>query len=295
MPDWSDYRYFLALAHAGTLAAAARKLGVEHTTVSRRVAALESALGTKLFVRTPDGFVLTTAGEHALPRIEEAAKAIEGVENRVAGEDADLRGKVRLTASDSFSGFILKRLGPMRARHPEIVVEFLTGNQFYDLARREADLAIRIAPALKGELIGRKVAECGWGVYAAEAYLARVDAPLTTGLSGHEVIAYDADHAFYPGAEWLSANAREASVVMHGNNIISVLNAATIGLGIAALPCFLADVEPTLRRAFPEIIATRPMWLVVHPDLARVARVRVVMDSIIEMMSAEASLLAGRR
>jgi DNA-binding transcriptional LysR family regulator len=294
--DWSDYRYFLALARAGTLAGAARELGVEHTTVSRRIAALEGALGAKLFVRTPDGFVLTAAGEDALPRIEEAARAIEAVESRVGGEDSELRGKVRITASDAFSGFILRRLGPLRVRYPEVVVEFLTGNQFYDLARREADLAVRIAPRLATpDLIGRKIADCGWGLYATESYLARVDRPLSDGFPGHDVIAYDAEHAFYPGAEWLAANAGGANVVMQGNNIVAVLNAATIGVGIAALPCFLADVEATLRRVRPDVIASRPMWLVVHPDLAKVARVRVVMDCVVEMMAAEAALLSGRQ
>jgi DNA-binding transcriptional LysR family regulator len=193
---------------------------------------------------------------------------------------------------------MLKRLGSLRARYPEIVVEFLTANQFFDLARREADLAVRVAPALTGDLVARKLADCGWALYASASYLERASVAGTSeadGLSGHEVIAYDQEHAFYPGAQWLEANARGATIVMRGNTIISVLNAATVGMGIATLPCFLGDAEPMLRRTQPAVIASRPMWLVVHPDLVRVARVRAAMDWVIEIMTADARLLSGER
>ncbi|HSN28125.1 MAG TPA: LysR family transcriptional regulator [Kofleriaceae bacterium] len=292
MAEWSDYRYFLALARAGTLAAAARDLGVEHTTVSRRIAALETALGTKLFVRTPDGFVLTAAGSSTLPRIEEAAKAIEAVEMKVAGEDAELRGTVRVTASHAIAGFLMKRLAPFRQRHPEIVIEFLTGNQMFDLARREADLALRVTASLSGDLIARKVGEAGWGVFATAHYLA-THPRVEDGLPGHEIISYDTPHAVYPGQQWLDANARKATTVMRGNDIVSVLNAVLTGAGAGTVPCFIGDAEKTLARVVPHVIASRPIGLVVHPDLAKVARVRATMDFLIELATAEAKLLAG--
>jgi DNA-binding transcriptional LysR family regulator len=292
MPEWSDYRYFLALARAGTLAGAARDLGVEHTTVSRRIAALETALGTKLFVRTPDGFVLTTAGTATLPRIEEAAKAIEAVERCVAGEDGELRGTVRVTASNAIAGFILKRLGPLRERHPGIVVEFLTGNQMFDLSRREADLAVRASASLSGDLIARKLCDAGWAAYATQDYLDS-HPPIEDGLAGQVVIAYDDAHAFYPGQQWIAASASRAAIAMRGNDIISVLNATLTGVGIGTMPCLVGDAEPTLKRAVPQLIARYPLWLVVHPDLAKVARVRATMDFLIELATKEAALLAG--
>ena len=262
--------------------------------MSRRIAALETALGTKLFVRTPDGFVLTAAGAETLPRIEQAAKAIEAVELRVGGEDAELRGTVRVTTSHSIAGFLLKRLGPLRERHPGIVVEFLTGNQMFDLARREADLAVRAADTLSGDLIARKLCEVGWGVYATEHYIAS-HPPVEDGFPGHEVIAYDAAHSFYPGQQWLDGNAKRATVAMRGNDIVSVLNATLVGVGMGTVPCFIGDAEPTLRRVIPDLIATRTLWLVVHPDLVKVARVRATMDYMIELAARDAALLTGVR
>ena len=294
MPEWSDYRYFLALARAGTLAGAARDLGVEHTTVSRRIAALESALGTKLFTRTPDGFVLTAAGVETLPRIEQAAKAIEAVELHVGGEDAELRGTVRVTASNALAGFLLKRLGPLRQRHPGIVVEFLTGNRMFDLARREADLAMRVATTLSGDLIARKLSDLGWGLYATQSYVDN-HPPVEDGLPGHEVIGYDASHAIYPGQQWLETHATKATVAMRGNDIVSVLNVTLVGFGMGTMPCFVGDAEPTLRRVIPDLIATRSLWLVAHPDLVKIARVRATMDYLIELAASEAALLTGAR
>ena len=292
MPEWSDYRYFLALARAGTLAGAARDLGVEHTTVSRRIAALESALGAKLFVRTPDGFVLTAAGSDALPRIEAAAKAIEAVELRVTGEDAELSGTVRVTTSHALAGFLLKRLGPLRERHPGILVEFLTSNQMFDLARREADLALRAATSLSGDLIARKLCELGWGLYATHHYLDS-HPPVADDFDGHKVIGYDATHAVYPGQQWLETHAKRAAVAMRGNDIVSVLNATLVGVGMGTMPCFIGDAEPTLRRVLPGIIATRTLWLVAHPDLVKVARVRATMDFLIELAARDIALLTG--
>jgi DNA-binding transcriptional LysR family regulator len=293
--DWNDLRYFLAVRRAGSLAGAARALKVEHSTVSRRLAALEEALGAKLFLRGPDGFTSTPAGDALAPHAEAMEAAAQAVTRKVAGGDERASGTVRLTTSEVFSGFVVKRLGPLRARHPDLLVEVLSGNNPYDLSKGEADVAIRIMTTNDPDLRVRKLADCGWSLYAAKGYVDHRGAPPSPGrLAGHDVIGFDETLAKVPGALWLDAHAEGARVVMRASSIMSVLNACLAGMGVSVLPCLLGDVEPTLVRLAPAILGARPMFLVVHPDRATVARVRVVMDYIAEIMAAESKLLEGR-
>jgi DNA-binding transcriptional LysR family regulator len=292
--DWNDLRYFLAVRRAGTLAGAARALKVEHSTVSRRLAALEEALGVRLFLRGPDGFTSTPAGDQIAPLAESMESAVTAIDRQVAGGDERVEGTVRLTTSEVFSGFVVRRLGRLRARHPELLVEVLSGNQPLDLAHGEADLALRIMPTNDPDLLARKVVDCGWAMYAAAGYVEQRGAPPSAeDLAGHDVLGFDDTMAAVPGAKWLAAHGAGAHVVLRGNSIMSVLNACLAGMGVTVLPCFLGDGEPTLVRVAPAVLGSRPMFLVVHPDLARVARVRVVMDFIVEIMTEEATHLRG--
>jgi DNA-binding transcriptional LysR family regulator len=294
--DWNDLRYFLAVRRAGSLAGAARALKVEHSTVSRRLAALEDALGAKLFLRGPDGFTSTPAGDKLATHAESMEAAATAIDRQVTGGDERVDGTVRLTTSEVFSGFVVKRLGALRARHPDLVVEVLSGNQAFDLARGEADVALRIMATSDPELLVRKLVDCGWAMYAARGYVEQRGLPASPeDLAGHDIIGFDDTLAKVPGALWLEAHGAGARVVLRGNSIMAVLNACLAGLGVTVLPCFLGDVEPTLARLAPKHLGTRPMYLVVHPDRARVARVRVVMDFVAEIMSAEAQLLNGAR
>ena len=292
--DWNDVRYFLAVARAGSLAGAARTLKVEHSTVGRRLDAFERALGARLFLRGPTGFQLTTTGTQLLPLAENVERAIEALSRQGSGDDGRLEGTVRLTTSEVMSGFLMKSMLALRAQHPALRIEILSGNRTFDLARGEADLAVRIAPTSQPDLIVRTLAVCAWALYAATTYAERCgllsDA---TALAGHDIIGFDESLANVPGALWLSQHAVGASFPLRANSIIAALNAAHAGVGIAAIPCFLADREPTLRRLSPTIIGTRDVFLVVHPDALRVARVRAVMDFLIELFKNERDFLAG--
>jgi DNA-binding transcriptional LysR family regulator len=292
--DWNDLRYLLAVRRAGTLGAAARSLGVEHTTVGRRLAALESALGAKLVVRGPDGVTLTDAGENVLPLVEEMERAALAIEARASGQDERMEGSVRVTTSEGFTGFLVKRLVPLRDLHPKLVVEVLSGNAALDLARREADFAVRMVKTTAPDLVERKIGSVGWGLYAAEAYVAR-KGPLasTTDLRGHDVVGYGDALANVPGAKFLSEHGEGTNVVMRGNSIVSVLNAVSVGMGLGAVPCFLAANEPTLRRLTPDVLAERDVWLVYHPEVAKIARVRAVLDFVIEAIKTDRELLRG--
>lgn len=292
--DWSDLRYFLAVARAKSLAGAARSLEVEHTTVSRRVAALEAALGVKLFTRGPDGYALTSAGAAIVGSAEQIEEAARCVVRRVAGEDERVDGTVRLTTSEGLSGFLVKRLAPLRARHPDLLVEVLVGNRAFDLMRGEADLALRFSSTDQGDLIVRKLATVGWSIYASQGYLATRPAPPSPEeLTGHDVIGFDDAMAGIPGARWLADHGAGTRVILRGNSIVSVLNACIVGMGVAVLPCFLGDDESTLCRLSRRVLNARDLSLVVHPDLARVARVRVVLDYLAEITAADATLLRG--
>lgn len=294
--DWNDLRYFLAVHRERTLAGAARNLRVQHSTVGRRLEVLEAALGAILFTRTPDGFVLTAAGTEVLRFAEEAERALVLVERRARASDERIEGIVRLTASEAFSAFLVRRLGVLRELHPQLVVEILSGNRSFDLARGEADLALRIAATTQSELTCKHVGDAAWSMYASENYIARRGLPSSaTDLAGHEVIGYDESLAQVPGAIWLAQHADGAQLIMRGNSIISVLNAALVGMGVAVVPCFLADPEPTLRRLVPEVLGSREIWLVFHPDVARIPRVRRVIDFVTETIRQSTSLLRGER
>ena len=292
--DWNDLRYFLAVCRAGTLAGAARSLRVRHSTVGRRLDALEAGLAVSLFTRTPDGFVLTEAGAGVLPLAEDAERAVVAIERRVAGGDARIEGIVRLTASEAFNGFLVRQLGALHERHPGLIVEILSGNRSLDLMRGEADIALRLAATTQPELICKRIGDAGWSVYAAESYLARRGTPPSLDdLSAHDIVGFDETMANTPGALWLNAHAGGARVVLRGNSIVAVLNAAIVGMGVAVLPCFLAGAEPNLRRLTDEVVGTREIWLVYRPDVMGIARIRAVIDFVTEVIRREATTLRG--
>lgn len=280
--DWNDLRYFLAVARAGNLAGAARDLKVEHTTVSRRLAALERDLDAKLFQRGAHGFSLTSAGERIREHAEAMERAAEAV-LRAARDDAKIEGVVRLTTSEAMSGFLVRRFGALRARFPGLVVEVLSGNERFDLSRGEADFAVRSMATADPELKVRKLASMPWGLYAAAGYCALRGRPRSArDLAGHDLIGYEKGMRETPGALWLAEHGAGAQVVMQGNSIMSALNAALAGMGIAAVPDFLAAGESTLERVAAETVGQRDVYLVYHPDRAAIPRVRAVIDFVIE-------------
>jgi DNA-binding transcriptional LysR family regulator len=294
VPDWNDFRYFLAIARAGSLAGAARELGVEHTTVGRRLSALEAELGARLFLRGADGLVPTKAGLEILPLTEEIAARFEAIDRRVSGDDARIEGTVRFAVSEAMSGYFVKHFAGLRERHCGLVVQISSGNQASDLMRGEADLAVRARDVTEPDLVVRKVACAGWSLYAASDYVARRGTPpAPEDLRGHDIIGFDDSLANTPGGLWLQAHTAGTNVVMRGNSIIAALNATLCGMGVGALPCFLGEGEPVLRRLTPRVLGTRDIYLVVHPDLARVARVRAVMDFVVDLFARDAAAWAG--
>src|SRR6266851_5549803 len=265
MPDWSDLRFFLELARTGTLAAAGRKLGVDNTTVGRRLAALEHDLGSKLFARTPDGLVLTAAGEAIRTAGEEMEHAVLRGEQRALGADRKLSGQVRLATTEMLGEMVvLPALRSLHARHPQIRVDLVTGTGRLDVARREADVALRYARPESGDLVARRAGMVAFGVYASKTYLA--------------------------------AHGRPARVVLRTNSTLMLLQAVRLGIGIGSLPCCLARPDPDLERVPAGAPAELDeVWLVVHPDVQRTSRMRAVIEALEARMADVAAELSGSR
>ena len=294
--DWNDLRYFLAVCRAGTLVGAARSLGVRHSTVGRRIEALEAALGAKLFAHTPEGFVPTAAGSEIAPLADEAERAVMAIERRAAGGDKRVDGIVRIATSEAFSGFLVRRLSLLQVQHPTLTVEVLTGNASLDLTHREADLAIRFVETTEADLTCKILCDVGWSLYASEAYLGRAgDQPNPTDLAGQQIIGFDETMARSPGAIWLDEHKAGARVVIRCNSLMAALNAGIAGMGVTVLPCFLGDAEPGLRRLTGEVLATRPIWVVFHRDVGQIRRVRTVIDFVSTIVGREAAKFRGEQ
>ena len=293
--DRGELETFLAVAaHAG-VGKAAQALGVHHSTALRQLASLEARAGAKLFERLPTGYRLTDAG-HALLETGERLKAgLADFETRLASCDAGLAGAVRVTTSDGVATALLPRwLAGFAARHPEIEVQVSVANTIVDLAERAVDVALRPARRPSGNMVGRKAATIRYSLYASRDYVhrhGRLD-PQRPDFTGHTIVGYDAALGFFSTAEWLERTAGAARVAARCDHLNAMLALAQAGVGIAALPCFMADgalvrlIEP------PEAVSTG-LWLLTHPELRRMGRIRAFLDYMWDAVRADPALLAG--
>ena len=277
--DWNDLPYFLAVAREGSLAAAARYLGVNHSTVFRRINALETRLAARLFDRRPEGYTLTPAGERALRIAERASDSVDEFERSLAGQDIRPTGEVRLTAPANIAGAYVAPLLPgFAARHPGIRLNLAVSDTDYDLSRREADLALRATPAPPGHLVGRRVAEIPWMVCAGSAYLERADAPKNMrDLEAHPLIGADIRVRHVSALGWLMSRYPPEAFVATCDSLNTMAAMVIAGTGVAILP---AD---QVREGLVQLFRLEPphsagLWLLTHPDLRSVARVRALSD-----------------
>jgi len=288
--DWNDLRFFLRAAQAGTLAGAARAMGVDHSTIGRRLAALERTLGAPLVIRAPDGLHLTPLGASLVPLVEEVDRAVLAVHGRASQRHA----RVRLAMPTGFTGLFSANLERLRSAHPHLTLELLTGARPVDLKRGEADLAIRSGPVLDQELIVRPLGESGWSLYAAPAYLARHPPPADLDdLRGHDIIGFDLTLSEVPAAKWIEQRTRGATVVLRSREMADMQAAALSGAGLALLPCLGANEQAGLVRLTPHVLATRQLTLV-YPREARLAQpVQAVIRFVLDVMHDNAARIAG--
>jgi len=291
---WDDLRYLLAIARASSLNGAARALGVNHSTVFRRLNALEEQLGVRLFERLPDGYVPTIEGEEIRRHAETIEASVHALERAVAGRDFKLSGEIRITtapnlAADYLAGYV----ADFRVLHPEIRVEIAASDSAYDLARREADLALRATVRPPEYLVGRRVVASTWHVCASRGYLAGREPPRTMAeLAGHALVGPDRAFMRVPMFDWMRNHFPDAQFVAFANDLITMRALTLTGMGIAFLPNDQSHAD--LVHLFPvEPAYIGSLWLLTHPDLRHVARIQVFMDYLAERLRADPRLVAA--
>jgi DNA-binding transcriptional LysR family regulator len=291
--DWNDLRSFLAVARAGRLTAAAARLGVDHSTLSRRIAALEHALKAKLFDRSPAGYTPTHAGDGLLGLAEEMERLALRARETVGGSAASIEGVVRIGSPEGFgSYFLAPRIAPLKARHPGLIVQLVAAPAVFSLARRDADIAVSPSRPPSGRLNVSRLTDYDLALYAAPSYLAGAP-PIASlaDLSHHLFVSYIGDLLHFPELDFQHQVAPEGTVSLESSNLVAQLRATLAGAGLCILPAFLAREEPGLVRVLPgEVILTRSLWLIVHQDLAELARVKAVVHFIREMAEGERAL-----
>ena len=275
LANWDDLRVFLAVARAGSLSGAARSLGVNHSTVFRRIAGFEETLGVRLFERLPTGYALTPAGEETLGIVERIEADVTTLDRTVTGQDLRLSGTVRITATDMLAFWLLPdHLRRIRKDYPGIELEIVVGNETLNLSRRETDIALRIGNTPPETLVGGRGGRLDFAIYGAPDYCA---AHTGADLAQHDWIGFDSAHTpltrqferFLPGVR----------PAVRSNSVACAVRLAKTGLGLAVLPCAIADLKPDLIRVaeLPDSFSL-DVWLLTHEDLRHTARIRAVME-----------------
>jgi DNA-binding transcriptional LysR family regulator len=288
--DWDDMQCFLAISRLGTLSAAALDMGVTQPTMGRRLERLHERVGTPLLLRTPTRFILTASGELVLAHILRMDEEALAVARALTGGDDRLQGEVRIATVEAFAAHILiPGLPSLIDRYPGISVEIDVDTRSLSLARREADIAVRMAPFKQHEIIVRKAGNMAFAVYASDAYLnkyqANSDGKLVGKLGGHRLITLQNTLIDMPESEWFNALGTGASRVLATNSREGQVQACAAGLGLACLPCYLGDAHSGLRiLQTSEKAPSRNIWVGAHQDTRGSARIRAVLDWIEEVM-----------
>lgn len=290
--QWDDLRTLLAIAEAGSLAGAGRRLGVSHATVFRRLGEIERRLGVQLFERARSGYTPTPAGEDIAAVAARIEHEVLGLERRVAGQDLRPSGTLRVTTTDTLlMGLLSPIFVEFRRTYPEISLEIAVSNQRFDLSKREADIAIRPASAPPEHLVGRRV-----GIIAQAVYAPATDRPGARHPAGDDWVGPDERMTYRPLERWMAAQGVDAHCHYRVDSLLGMLAAVREGLGQAVLPCYLADDDARLVRVgepIPELATD--LWLLTHPDLRRVARIRALMEFVAQAVNEQRARLAGER
>ena len=302
MLDWDLYRHFLAVARAGTLSAAARELGDSQPTVGRRIDALEKKLGVRLFTRTQRGYSPTPAGEAllaAVGRMESEAESANRLARGIVGAEA---GRVRVSASEGVgTAWLIPRLAEIEREISGLRVEIRLDNSPLDLARGHADVALRLNPADRDDLVGRKIGRLAFGLYASRAYLAERGEPRAEAdLRRHRLVVPTGTVARHPTYAWFAPLAAGAEEAVACDGILAQMAAVRAGLGIGVVTCLVAAGEPELVRVLPARGGGADLWIVTHRDLRGATRIRAFVDALAraarrDRARFEGTIDAGRR
>jgi DNA-binding transcriptional LysR family regulator len=297
MFDWDDLKYFVAVAHHQSTLAASRALQVNQSTVQRRLAELERRVGLPLVKRHPTGYRLTEAGAALLPHALRVAEAVSGLEQHLQSARHDVVGVIRLTCPEPLVNRLTQAgvLQRFHARHPGLRVEFVMSDKYLDLAKGDADVALRSGDTDDGELVGRKIADSLWAVYASRKYIAQHGQPASVdALAQHALVGFDESMARHRASQWLRQVAPEARVVARNNSVLGLLYSVKAGLGIAPLPTAIADADDELVRVLGPIPELTRIWrLLTTAELRRTPRISALFDFMVEQIPALKPILTG--
>lgn len=290
--NWDDARVFLAVARAGQILGAARRLELNHATVSRRVAALEQALGAKLFRRLTTGSELTPAGERFLGVAERMEADMITARSDIAGEGEDVSGTVRIGAPDGFGvAYLAPRLGALTTLHRELKIQLVPVPRSFSLSRREADIAITVERPTEGRLVAAKLVDYSLGLYASRAYAQAHGLPATqVELSAHQLIGYVPDLVVSPSLDYASEFSPDWDAAFSISSALGQVEAVRSGAGIGILHVFIA-------RSYPELVSVaavkpirRAYWLVYHESVRPLRRIQTVASYITRTVESERQL-----
>lgn len=285
--NWDDLKYFLEVAREHSLVKASKSLGVNHTTVSRRIQALEEELGARLFDRSRNRYTMTQIGENLLEQTRELEEKVFQIERTAIGGDAALAGQLKLTITHELANrIIVPEIGGFCLKYPAIDLELILTKTMADLASMEADIAIRLTDSPPEYLVGRELMKISHGIYGTNSMVNSMEGAIDVVLFRDEVRA----------PAWVTDNFKDFRVVLRVDDVGTMAAAVKSGLGIAKMPCFIGDTEPALRRLDLDIGSSNwGVWMLNHVDLRATARVRACKDYLEALFESKKSLIQGEK
>ena len=282
--DWDDLRFFLAVSERGSISAAAKLLNVNHSTVLRRLASLEKRLGSRLFDRLPDGYEMTAQGEQLRNQLRGVGEQIESAQRSLSGQDLSLSGAIRITTTDTLiRGLLMPYLAEFHDLNPATQIEIVINNTFLSLTRREADVAVRPSNIVPENLVGRRVGRLRTAIYASRSYLKKNAKKKE--WAAHDWVAPEETLSHLTQAKWMRENTLEDRIVVRVDSLVGMVAALRYGMELGMLLCLLADEETELvRLAEPVDELDTDLWILTHPALKGVARIKALTDFLYDKL-----------
>ncbi len=291
--DWDDLRVFHEIARSGSLSAAARTLGVNQSTVSRRLRAFETQAKVTLLQRSSTGYDLTSAGRDMLVHVERMAGEADALSRMLGGHDNASAGVVRLTFPLGLQSYLTPLLADFRREHSEILLDIVSSDEIVNLAQRHSDIAIRVTSNPPDSLVGRKICEISFAPYASASYLEGQAAGRA--IEDMDWLAFVRGTGEQPVLGWVAENVAEHRIVLRTRCSSTLQEAVRLGMGVGFVPCVIGQADPSLRLVGDGTIRfSASLWLLTHEDLRKAARIRVLLDFLGSRLDADKSKLRAR-
>lgn len=290
--NWDDIRYFLALSRAQSFVAAANLLQVTHSTVSRRISALETILKTQLILRTEKGCKLTAAGEKLLPYAEALETTMLGLTEQLSDRNKKLSGTVRIGTPDGLGNcFLANYLSQFQKEHPDLDIELIAVPMYYSLSRREGDILVTVRRPTSGHIVARKITDYRLGLFASREYLStHPEITRKEDLTRHRLVGYIEELLYDETLKLLDEYGPNLKAHFKSSTVYGQMNAVAAGAGIGIIPYFIAQADQSLIPILPQLYCQRAFWLQVNQDARQLARVRSTIDFIIDSMQASGTI-----